>query len=153
VYVLCLKNHKRGFYVVHALNRPQFWGGGSILNVVSKNNYLPEHSSHCWICYLHRLLSFSCWVDVLFSFSCNDHQIKKSMATDTRNSAAQAAANQKNQTPKPPAPASPWNMSTGPANTVSVYHASHLWCSDSCRLYVGSVAMSTCIDYSVVTRY
>lgn len=33
--------------------------------------------------------------------------IKKSMATDTRNSAAQAAANQKNQTPKPPAPASP----------------------------------------------
>ncbi|XP_066307467.1 transcription initiation factor TFIID subunit 12-like isoform X3 [Miscanthus floridulus] len=33
--------------------------------------------------------------------------IKKSMATDTRISAAQAAANQKNQTPKPPAPASP----------------------------------------------
>jgi len=31
--------------------------------------------------------------------------IKKSMATDTRNSAAQAAANQKNQTPKPSAPA------------------------------------------------
>ncbi|XP_025819247.1 transcription initiation factor TFIID subunit 12-like [Panicum hallii] len=33
--------------------------------------------------------------------------IKKSMVTDTRNSAAQAAANQKNQTPKPPAPVSP----------------------------------------------
>ncbi|OEL18313.1 Transcription initiation factor TFIID subunit 12 [Dichanthelium oligosanthes] len=33
--------------------------------------------------------------------------IKKSMATDTRNSAAHAAANQKNQTAKPPAPASP----------------------------------------------
>nr|CAB3474871.1 unnamed protein product [Digitaria exilis] len=33
--------------------------------------------------------------------------IKKSMVTDTRNSAAQAAANQKNQAPKPPAPASP----------------------------------------------
>ncbi|CAO1944345.1 unnamed protein product [Urochloa humidicola] len=33
--------------------------------------------------------------------------IKKSMATDTKNSATQAAANQKNQTPKPPAPASP----------------------------------------------
>ncbi|RCV28224.1 hypothetical protein SETIT_5G388700v2 [Setaria italica] len=33
--------------------------------------------------------------------------IKKSMATDTKNSAAQAATNQKNQTPKPPAPASP----------------------------------------------
>ncbi|CAL4953574.1 unnamed protein product [Urochloa decumbens] len=33
--------------------------------------------------------------------------IKKSMATDTKHSAAQAAANQKNQTPKPPAPASP----------------------------------------------
>jgi len=49
---------------------------------------------------------FSCCIDVLLSF-CNDHQIKKSMATDTRNSAAQAAANQKNQTPKPPAPASP----------------------------------------------
>jgi hypothetical protein len=34
------------------------------------------------------------------------------MVTDTRNSAAQAAANQKNQTPKPPAPVSPWKMST-----------------------------------------
>ncbi|XP_062207522.1 transcription initiation factor TFIID subunit 12-like isoform X4 [Phragmites australis] len=33
--------------------------------------------------------------------------IKKSVASDTKNSAAQAAANHKNQTPKPPAPASP----------------------------------------------
>ncbi|KAL6614131.1 hypothetical protein ACP70R_036401 [Stipagrostis hirtigluma subsp. patula] len=33
--------------------------------------------------------------------------IKKSMASDTRNSAAQAAASQKNQTPKPPAPSTP----------------------------------------------
>ncbi|KAL6840283.1 hypothetical protein ACP4OV_030093 [Aristida adscensionis] len=33
--------------------------------------------------------------------------IKKSMASDTRNSAAQAAANQKNQTLKPPAPSTP----------------------------------------------
>ncbi|CAO2182274.1 unnamed protein product [Urochloa humidicola] len=33
--------------------------------------------------------------------------IKKSMVTDTKNSATQAAANQKNQAPKPPAPSSP----------------------------------------------
>ncbi|XP_062226651.1 transcription initiation factor TFIID subunit 12-like [Phragmites australis] len=33
--------------------------------------------------------------------------IKKSMASDTKNSAAQAAANQKNQTPKRPGPGSP----------------------------------------------